>query len=687
MAVLERVCASRCSWWRPAAPRSRRRNGILRRVARPGVALLALVPVLWSTPALAASPYPNPTTADQLACDLSPARNPGDYSSWWEAVPGNGTYRNWFWNSIVPNGSTACRTDVAGTFWNQAVPDNWVIVDDIGGWPWSGGGYYTQELWLHAIPDNWAVVADIGGWTDTSGGYYRQQFWLNAVPDNWAGVGDIGGWPWPSGGYYTQWLWLHAVPDSWADVGDIGGWPWPSGGYYTQWLWLDGAPDNVVPAQDRTLGHRPTPTAWPDFSQGDQGYYRYWLWEGAIPDNWVMTGDIGGWPWSAGGYYTQWFWLHAVPDSWAADQAMVIDGKSGAGYYDYWFYHFATVRDFAWRSAFSIGGSSGAGYFDYWYHDYFGPEVPHYQTLLALAGGYLDNASTYVPVSGWYGGGAQAVVIFTFDTEGTEADTCAITDVLNRQGVPGTFYIWGGTAQELTPTWVDCLSGMDVENHTLNHPGAFSLSPDTFMDTLSDADQQNQIQGVIPLVQASIPDAPMTSFRTPWCDGNKAFDGSVIRNLMASGMTSDRSVANVPGQARAAGVVPPLGLSALSLASFPAPFVAGSSDGHDLLEFPFTYPSDWTSTAINGMNPSAAPPYLGAPGYTVTLWAKEFDEIYNQHGLMVVLMHPWIQSSDGSYAAGLDSLITYMKARPGVAFTTVDTANRTARRQMGLPSR
>src|SRR5215472_13414017 len=164
-----------------------------------------------ATPAFAAAPFPSPTTADQLACDLSPASDPGDSSNWWAAVPTNGTLAGWFWNDILPNnGATACRGDVAQTFWTQAVPGNWALIGNIGGWPWPTGGYYTQWLWLHAVPENWAIVGNIGGWPFPTGGYYTQWFWLHAVLDTVASVADIGGWPWPAGGYYTQWLWLHA---------------------------------------------------------------------------------------------------------------------------------------------------------------------------------------------------------------------------------------------------------------------------------------------------------------------------------------------------------------------------------------------------------------------------------------------------------------------------------------------
>ena len=566
----------------------------------------------------------------------------------------------------------------------QAIPGNWAVVPDIGRWPWASGGYYTQWFWLHAVPENWIQVGNIGGWPWASGGYYTQWFWLHAVSDNWGSVGNIGGWPWASGGYYTQWFWLHAVSDNWAPIGNIGGWPWPSGGYYTQWLWLHAVSDNWSSSPGWALGHSPGPAATSLFVQGGHGYYRFWFWEGAVPDNWELIGNIGNWLAPTGGYYTQWFWLHAAPDQWAATPDMAIGGSGGAGYYDYTFYHFATVRDIAWRNSLSINGSPGGGYFDYWYHGQFGQNVPHYQNLLNLAGGYLGKASTFTPVGAWFSPTAQAVVALTFDTEGSEAETCAVTNVLRQQGVTGAFYLVGITADSLTPGWIQCLSGMDIENHTLHHPGSFVLGPQTWIDTLSDAVQITEIRENVAKVRAQIPNALMTSFRTPNCDGNKAFDQSVIQNSIVSGMESDRSIATITSYARQTGVLPPLGLSLFSLSSFPSPFVAGTSNAKQLVEFPFTYPSDWTAGNINGLNNQQAPPSRGDPRYAVTVWENEFDEIYNQHGIMVVLMHPWIQGANGRFPDGLNELITYMKSKPGVVFTTAAAANVSFRAAAGL---
>jgi hypothetical protein len=175
----------------------------------------------------------------------------------------------------------------------------------------------------------------------------------------------------------------------------------------------------------------------------------------------------------------------------------------------------------------------------------------------------------------------------------------------------------------------------------------------------------------------------MSSMRVPWCDGSKSLDSAVLRNAAAAGMKSDSTVATIPDYARRAGIVPPLGLAQYALPAFASPFTITTQSGQ-LVELPFTYPSDWTAEAIHGLDNSSAPPSPGAPGYAVTVWEREFDEIYSQHGVMVVLMHPWLQATDGQAPTGLDALITYMQASPNVVFTSVTKANQRYRAASAL---
>jgi peptidoglycan/xylan/chitin deacetylase (PgdA/CDA1 family) len=557
----------------------------------------------------AAGPYPAPARAAELACNLSPVRNPDHYREWWEAVPRSRSYRKWLWRDIVPRPGDDCAQDVRETFWR------------------------------HAVPDEWAKVGNAGGWPAARGGYYAQTFWLRAVPDGWAAVGDIGGWPSPRGGYYAQSLWLRAVPDNWARD--------PSG----------------------TLGGGV-------YRQHNQGYYRRTFWERAVPDEWASRPDIGGWPRPSGGYYAQWFWLHAVPDAWARRPELAVGGDADQGFYEFWLYHFALPRDFAWRRTLSVAGSAGAGYYTYWQRTYFAEHHDYYRRLAREGGGYLAGAAAQgpAPVDRWFAPDARAVVVLSFDAEGTVAETCAVTDVLRRKAVPATFYVVGITAAEVRadPVWGACLRGFDVGNHTETHPGGASLGPRGVFAALPAAEQTGEIAGAAAALAATFGPGAGGTFRTPWCDAVKAFDESVVQSLLAAGgIAADSSIATVSAEPRLAGVAPALGLRLLSLEDFPYPFVLAAAGGRRLVALPFAYPSDRTARAHHRLNTTRIPPDRSDLGYAANVWKTIFDGVYARRGVMVLLLHPQFQSADGSEPVVLADLIAYMQGMAGVRFSTV----------------
>lgn len=573
-----------------------------------------------------ATPYPSPQSAHELACDLSPALNP-DYASWWNTVPHWTRYRTWFRRTIVPRSDPTddCAADVSATFWSSAVPDGWVPIRRMPQWPAPEGGYFTQKLWLYAVPKGWAPVPDIGGW------------------------------PSATGSYYAQWLWLHAIPEGWA------------------------------PRPGLTLGHDLNP-------RQNQSYYRHFFWEYAVP------GDLGqpvrilpGRVPATQGYYAQWLWLRAIPEGWAPTPSLSIGGVGGRGFYDFIFYHQATAHDFAWRDGLSLGGSAGAGYYDYWFHTLFGTSSPHYQDLLNEASGYLANAVAQgpLPVSRWFAPDAHAVVILTFDTEGRPEESCAIASVLRAAGVRATFFMLGLTSLGVAadPAWASCLAGFDLGNHTNNHTGTIDLvSPDppltSLLDTLLDATQRAQVILADSRLRLAIPTAAGDSFRTPICDRRKSFDAGVARMLLALDRSdgspiirTDSSVLTVSPAAVADGVVPPLGLRVGSLEGYPYPFVLMQGlDGRRLVELPFSYPSDAAASTEFGLDPRDVPPSRTAPGFAVNVWKDILDETYDRGGVMVVLMHPWIQAYYGQYPDGLADLVAYAKTKEGLYFSTVHEA-------------
>ncbi|OLB81105.1 MAG: hypothetical protein AUI14_04375 [Actinobacteria bacterium 13_2_20CM_2_71_6] len=676
------------------------------------------------------------TSADDLACKLSPAAN-ASYAQWWTSVSTNPTYQKWFWTDIVPKQTSACRTDTANTLWNQAAPNNWATVSNIGGWAWSSGGYfsqpniggwptasagyytqwlwlaavpnnwasrpniggwnwssggyYTQFFWLHAIPDGLASVPDIGGWNAATGGYYAQTFWIAAVPDNWAMRSNIGGWRWSSGGYYTQWLWLHAIADPWALVPNIGGWNASTDGFYAQFFWLRAVPDGIHPVAN--IG------GW---NSSTGGYYAQWTWLHAIAENWASVPDMGTWPWPSGGYYAQEFWLYAVPDGlaprtaapsgyydgmlwgtvvpkqWLSSTTYHVGGSASAGYYSYWLYRFGGSEGIAPRPSAALFGDANAGYYAYQFQTRHQKDAG-IAPMWDIAQGYLKNSQTARPVNQWYQPDARAVVMFAFDSEGDLGQSCALADVLDSHNATATFFTVGFSVRELS----SCISPFDVQNHSLDHPptdndpwGAVSL-----FDTYPDSGQQNEIKQNNTALKAAIPGLVPSAWRTPWCDSAKSFDSSVAHNLLASGMTSDSSVPVVMPAAAARTPLPAY-LRNFSAGANPSPFVARTENGKNLVEFPFAYPSDFMAYAA-GMNYNGADPTGTNPDYAVNLWKRVFDQIYAARGTMVFVMHPWLQVDEQGLAGAVDDLLTYMESKPGVYFSNFTEARAKVRNAYG----
>lgn len=649
-----------------------------------GASLIMAPPVgaagLASQPKLTASAT---IAADTLACNLSPQANPSGYMSWWQQVSTNPIYQSQFWYDIVPNQTSACRIDVANTLWNSAVPDNWVFVANIGDWPWDSGGYFTQTLWLHAIPEEWAPIANTGGWNAPTGGYYAQYFWLHAVPGNLHSVANIGDWPWATGGYYTQWLWLHAVPDDWAPVDKMGDWPWDWGGYYGQWLWLHAVPQNLAVV--------PNIGGW---GSSSGGYYAQWFWLHAVPDNWASRQAESTWPWDWGGYYAQNLWLTIIPDhagsayydttlwtkaapqQWARVANLNIGGDSNVGYYYNWLYRFGTASGIAPRDDAILNGDSAVGYYAYQL------QIVHKNDaalapLTSLAGGYLANAASFKPVNQWYKSDAKAVVIFTFDAEGDRSQSCALRDVLNRHAVTATFFVMGPSIPEIAP----CISGFDVQNHTVDHPPV-SNPWDTlgFLSTYTTAGQISEIANQNAALKAAIPGINPTAFRTPWCDGSKSFDNSVAHSLLAAGMTTDSSIAvQMPA---ANGTPIPAEIRNYSVINNPSPFIIKTENGKNLVEFPFAFPSDYEAMAY-GLNQNAGDPSRTNSTYAVNEWKNVFDQIYARRGTMVVIMHPWLQMDDAANTGAVDDLLTYMQSKSGTYFSNMTEARNKLRTVYG----
>jgi peptidoglycan/xylan/chitin deacetylase (PgdA/CDA1 family) len=464
-------------------------------------------------------------------------------------------------------------------------------------------------------------------------------------------------------------FWTQAVPEEWVSVPNIGGWPHASGGYYAQTLWLRAVPENWAPRPELSLGRGV-------YAQRGQGYYRQALWEKAIPD-----GD-------ASGYYARTFWDHAVPEEWASRAELAVGGRGGRGHYTFWLYHFAVPRDFAWRDDLPADGAPGASYYGHHLYGAVAGRAP-YRALIDAARGHLRGAVHGVEARRWFGGDARAVVVLSFDTEGTPDEVCAVTDVLRAESVPATFYVVGSTAR----AWGDdarvraCLDGFDVGSHTDGHPGQGGFpTPEAarkLLDTIDADGQRREIETGDRAVRAVFPEAPVDGFRTPWCDSYRAFDASVARTLAtaqrpdgATAVRSDSSVATVARTTRRRGVVPAPGLMHSAVNDFPFPFLveSGAAGVPPLVELPFAYPSDFAAWAFFKLDPTAEPPARDAPGYAVNVWKDVLDEVHAREGTMVVLLHPFIQAAKGRRPDGLAAFVRFAKTKDGLRFATAHEA-------------
>jgi hypothetical protein len=130
--------------------------------------------------------------------------NEGGYYTqllWARAVPDNWGWLNF---KLLPGWPWDAGGYYTQKFWAQMVPED------------GGPTHYRLGRYVDSYNPCCPTDDEVRDSMGKSYGYYKYWFWENAVPDDWAMRPDIGGWyGGASGGYYKQWLWLHAIPDEW----------------------------------------------------------------------------------------------------------------------------------------------------------------------------------------------------------------------------------------------------------------------------------------------------------------------------------------------------------------------------------------------------------------------------------------------------------------------------------------
>jgi len=220
-----------------------------------------------------------PSNAQELKRKLNPNTNPHGptgWNYWWDVeIPGNHTYREWFFNDIVPTDPL-----IYSMLLDRAIPGLWTqgfyykyffdtLVPEK-----TANSFYFDRFWQRAVPELWTQ------------GFYYKRLWDKAVPENWR--------PSSSNPYYTT-FWNQAVPQLWA-----------KGHYYSR-LWDKAVPQDWVPSSDMngtsykwTFWIKAVPLGW------SSNFYQTRFWNQAVPNNWVSS------------YYTNTLNNSAKPGNWAS---------------------------------------------------------------------------------------------------------------------------------------------------------------------------------------------------------------------------------------------------------------------------------------------------------------------------------------------------------------------------------
>jgi peptidoglycan/xylan/chitin deacetylase (PgdA/CDA1 family) len=138
----------------------------------------------------------------------------------------------------------------------------------------------------------------------------------------------------------------------------------------------------------------------------------------------------------------------------------------------------------------------------------------------AFWGAYTWGSHLLTVTGVWRGPGERRAVALTFDDGPDPESTPRVLDVLEREGVRGTFFLIGrraarapGVARRIAE------AGHDLGNHTWSHPSLWRCGPAATEREIGD--------GHAAITQAA--GAPPRFFRPPWGKTNLAMFGTVRR--------------------------------------------------------------------------------------------------------------------------------------------------------------
>ena len=230
---------------------------------------------------------------------------------------------------------------------------------------------------------------------------------------------------------------------------------------------------------------------------------------------------------------------------------------------------------------------------------------------------------------------------------GPQVGLYRVLSLLDRWGVPGTFYMPGYTAR----IHQEGVAAIKAAGHPLGLHGYLHES----LDTLT-RDQEEEVlrraQSILGELLGAVPDF----YRAPSWELNRWSPEVLVRG----GVTSDSS-----------------------LMDDESPYILETLAG-DLVEVPIHWILDdaehWNHSRANRDKA------IADPDTVFRLWAGEFDGYWEHGGAYVLTLHPFI-SGRPSHLQVVERLIRHIRGYPGVHWTTVPAIAAWARSRPDLPRR
>ncbi|PKG22936.1 polysaccharide deacetylase family protein [Niallia nealsonii] len=209
-----------------------------------------------------------------------------------------------------------------------------------------------------------------------------------------------------------------------------------------------------------------------------------------------------------------------------------------------------------------------------------------------------------------------------------------ILQILKKHEVPATFFVPGATA-ELDST---VLERIMAENHAIGHHGYLHKRS----DLLTEEEEEKELVKGLDVLQKYTGKKPI-GFRAPLWEMHTRTPAL----LKKYGFLYDSS-----------------------LQADDVPYVIDAGNGDTLLEIPGTWLlDDWEQFAFSG--DWSMPFLIEEPDKVFRLWKAEFDGLYEEGRCFNLTMHPQLIGRSSRIAL-LDKLISYIKTKPDVWFTTGD---------------